>query len=251
LNDIRYYEEQLLNAWPTLQTLTYDGWLLRYGKGYTKRANAVHPLYRPVYMGLDEHIAQCEAFYIERGLPVIFKITEATEPEGLDAELARRGYELVDMVSIQVASLEELPEPKHSEVRISDGLTEAWLEDFCRMNPSHAPHRAAIRELFMGHQLPCRYAALLLGGRTVACGLAVLQGSAVGLFDIVADPDYRRQGLGESLMLHLLQAVKREGAREAYLQVLADNAPARRLYEKLGFREAYRQWFRVKASSKV
>ena len=42
---IRYLEELALNAWTSIQTVVYDGWLIRFSNGYTKRANSVNPIY--------------------------------------------------------------------------------------------------------------------------------------------------------------------------------------------------------------
>jgi len=39
---------------------------------------------------------------------------------------------------------------------------------------------------------------------------------------------------------------KENGAQYAYLQVMLNNAPALRLYSKLGFQEEYRYWYRLK-----
>jgi ribosomal protein S18 acetylase RimI-like enzyme len=47
-------------------------------------------------------------------------------------------------------------------------------------------------------------------------------------------------------MKALLSWGQEGGAESAYLQVMRDNGPAIRLYEKLGFEEIYPYWYRVK-----
>jgi ribosomal protein S18 acetylase RimI-like enzyme len=46
----------------------------------------------------------------------------------------------------------------------------------------------------------------------------------------------------------LLDRARRSGARIAYLQVDAANAPARRIYDRLGFRDAYSYHYRTPAA---
>jgi len=50
------------------------------------------------------------------------------------------------------------------------------------------------------------------------------------------DPAWRRQGIGEHLLVALLDLSIARGAREATLEVRLSNVAARRLYEKYGFR---------------
>ncbi|RRN74187.1 hypothetical protein EI200_02485 [Peribacillus simplex] len=38
-------EELLMNALAALQTQIYDGWVIRFADGYTKRANSINPIY--------------------------------------------------------------------------------------------------------------------------------------------------------------------------------------------------------------
>ncbi|MCZ8522264.1 MULTISPECIES: GNAT family N-acetyltransferase [Paenibacillus] len=247
MNDIRHYEEWAMNAWPCLQTRAEDGWLLRWAQGYTKRSNSVQPLY-PAYRPLEDKIRDAELFYGRQGLPVVFKMTEASEPAGLDAELEQRGYALVEPVSIRTLRFAEglLPQPAYPEAELSPVLTEAWLSAFLAFNPAHEAYRETILRLFSEHPAQCCFAVLKADGETVACGLSVLHGGESGLFDIVTGPAFRRQGYGESLILHLLHWSREQGSEGAFLQVLADNEPAVRLYDKLGFTERFRQWYRVK-----
>ena len=50
------------------------------------------------------------------------------------------------------------------------------------------------------------------------------------------DPRWRRRGVGERLLLALFDLAATRHAREATLEVRLSNMPARRLYEKYGFR---------------
>lgn len=50
------------------------------------------------------------------------------------------------------------------------------------------------------------------------------------------DPSWRRQGIGARMVLALLRMAGTLGARQATLEVRLSNLPARRLYERFGFR---------------
>src|SRR4030042_4455225 len=76
---IRLIEEISVNAWPALQTSLYDGWVLRFAGGFSRRSNSILPLY-PSQKEIIQKIRMCESLYRERGLPVVFKITPASDP---------------------------------------------------------------------------------------------------------------------------------------------------------------------------
>jgi N-acetylglutamate synthase len=73
-----------------------------------------------------------------------------------------------------------------------------------------------------------------------AVGVAAFADDWVGFRGIEVSPDHRRRGLGLAVMAALLGWGAERGATTAYLQVLADNAPALALYERLGFVEHHR-----------
>jgi ribosomal-protein-alanine N-acetyltransferase len=52
---------------------------------------------------------------------------------------------------------------------------------------------------------------------------------------IATHPDFRRQGIGEQLMIAALVSARKEGAERAFLEVRAGNAGALELYRKYGF----------------
>ena len=80
----RFLEEVSLSAWPALQTVLVDGWVVRFSNGFGRRANSVNPLY-PSVRSFEANLAECEALYARRDQRVVFKISPAAQPPGLDA----------------------------------------------------------------------------------------------------------------------------------------------------------------------
>lgn len=54
--------------------------------------------------------------------------------------------------------------------------------------------------------------------------------------DLVVDPNYRRQGVGEMLMMRVKQWATSKDAVEIMLTLWANNTEAEALYQKLGYR---------------
>lgn len=56
------------------------------------------------------------------------------------------------------------------------------------------------------------------------------------VISIAVLPHARRKGIGESLLRRAIEAIKRRGLKEVYLEVRVSNTPAINLYHKLGFK---------------
>lgn len=238
-------EELSLNAWAALQTIIYDGWIVRFANGYTKRANCINPLYPP-QLAAEEKIRFCEQLYREKNLPVVFKMTSAVFPSDLDQQLAERGYQKDSLTSVQTLDLESFSAAT-SSVEISESLSDKWLNQFCKMSFVSTENKSTLRNI-LNNIIPHHcFVSLQVQGNVVACGLGVLQSGYIGLFDIVTDKDFRKQGYGQQIVESILSWGKEHGARQAYLQVMLNNPPALRLYSKVGFVEKYQYWYRIKA----
>ena len=246
---IRTLEELSMNAWPALQTMLYGGWVLRFANGYTRRANSINPIYAST-RGVEGKIAACEEIYRAKNLRVVYKMTRAVFPENLDEILQSQGYAAEAQTSVQVLDLRRaIAPPTNRDVLLSESLTQDWVDDYCRLNAVAKQHKATMTQM-LANIAPARCAAriaLKQEGQVIAVGLGVAENGFVGLFDLVTDEKFRGCGFGRELVLNLLDWGKQNGARRAYLQVMLSNAPALRLYEKLGFRQVYQYWYRVKS----
>jgi ribosomal-protein-alanine N-acetyltransferase len=80
------------------------------------------------------------------------------------------------------------------------------------------------------------YLVVVRRGEIVAYGGVWVMVDEAHVTTFAVHPRYRRQGIGEKLLLALLDLSIERHAREATLEVRLSNLPARRLYEKYGFR---------------
>ena len=242
---IRHIEELALNAWPALQTVVYDGWIMRFANGFTRRANSVNPLY-PSTLEPQEKIRYCGEIYSAKGQDTVFKLTSAVFPGDLDSILAERGYVIDAPTNVQQLNLEHFVPARSEKVKVATSLDDPWLDDFCRLSSRASSYKPLIGQLLKNIASPMCFVCLKDQQETVALGMGVLERDYIGLYDIVTAESHRNQGLGTLLVKALLNWGQANGATSAYLQVMANNAPALRLYEKMGFQENYRYWYRMK-----
>jgi N-acetylglutamate synthase len=243
---IRLLEELSLNAWPSLQNVYDDGWMLRFAQGYTRRANSVNPLYLPSE-NLDEKIRRSESWYRARKQETVFKMTPLALPKELDGVLARQGYREEAITSVQTVSLETLDTPQQETITLAPDLNDDWLTLFCQIRGLTLRHLGTMRSMMSGIAPARSFAVLYRDNAPAALGFAVAEKGYVGLYDITTAENIRNRGIGRQLVLYLLNWGKAHGATNAYLQVMTTNAPALRLYDSLGFEEVYQYWYRVKA----
>lgn len=245
LNVIRRFEEISLNAWPALHTLYYDGWIARFANGVTKRANSVHMMYEST-LETESKIKHCEKLYTRQNLPVCFKITEIACPSNIDTILDNHGYRHEFDVSVQTMDLKNSGIINDNNSIIVEKSDDKWLDNYIKMNEVHPSKRPVLQKII--DNILCDKCLLTyrVNGIPVGCGLGVVEDRFIGLYDIVIDKNFRNRGWGKIMIENIMGWGISKGAEMSYLQVLTDNAPALRLYEKVGFKEEYKYWYRIK-----
>jgi ribosomal protein S18 acetylase RimI-like enzyme len=246
---IREIEELSLNAWTAPQSAVYDGWILNYASGYTRRANSVQVLY-PSTKPLAEKIPYCEAFYTARSQPTHFKLTRAAQPPELDSTLAALGYKRGANTSVQSLALEDVTWDIDIEGQAADVRSypsPVWLESYNEMFQLNPIYYNVSRTMHADHVLhPTHFVLLWDRSKPVATAMMVIERGFAGVYDVVVRESHRGRGYGRRLMDYLIWLARTDDAHTMYLNVMIDNTIAWNLYQSIGFRELYTYWYREK-----
>ena len=249
---IRKFEEMSLNAWPASETHYYDGWVIRFTQGYTKRANSINPIYSSS-INIDLKINICEGLYQDANLPTVFKITECSHPNELDKALESRGYKRIDEVSMQIIDLESFEALTNiNEIIINSKITQTWIDGYAKCSNIINPVNILIMtNLLFSIDKEVICVSIEKDGTSIAHGLGVIEDTYIGIFDIIVSKAYRGKGYGKAIVEEILQQAKSKDIKYAYLQVLKNNTIANNLYKQLGFRQLYTYWYRVKGNKDI
>lgn len=242
LDAVRKIEALAFAGWPALESRDVAGWRLRFANGYTKRANSINGL-RPDASVTSETIATLESAYRERGQLPIWRLSPLAPPP-IGALLTERGYRQIERSQLQVC-------PLHAgfaaapEVDILPRPEPAWLAAFAEHSPVKPEHRPTMQRMLEAIAAPVGFAFVREAGRPLAMAIGAVQGDHMGLFDVLVMPEARRRGLARRVTESLFARAWSQGARFAYLQVVATNTAALPLYAAQGFRTAYEYEYRV------
>ncbi|MBQ0058610.1 MAG: GNAT family N-acetyltransferase [Lachnospiraceae bacterium] len=245
LNEIKVIEDLSLNAWPSHQMQMYDGWILRFSYYYTCRTNCVEEIGLSS-LPIPEKVDYCERIYHRWQTPCIFKSTPLTNPL-LKEELESRGYGILRPTDVMVCNLEGITAHPENDLTIENQVSYAWLQGLFDLNHTdNIVHRRIVPSMYAA--IPKNQIAISITDheKVIATGLGILDRDYIGVYAIHVNPSYRRRHMARDIVSTLLVEGRKAGAKYAYLQCLSDNAPAKNLYQSLGFKTKYEYCFLAK-----
>ena len=246
-------EEAGLRASAPREQRVIDGWLVRLAPGKAKRARSIQPV-APGRLGIDEKLALCLPLFAAAELPPIVRITPFAQPARLDEHLAEVGMTKFDDSLVMVLpSLDAIANTgtfDSGAVTLETMDARSFAEWVGAARGSSAREVAAQADRIANAPVPHHAVAVRGRDGVVVCGGQVaVEGSLAGLYDVFTLGQARGRGLADRLCRHLLDHARRRGANAGYLQVDAGNGGARRLYRRLGFRDAYPYHYRTPAAA--
>ncbi len=243
LATVRRYEAAGFRAWPAA-AVHYDGtWVVRLTAGHpAKRLNSITPLDPGDIDGMADRIGRASRRFEAYGRPLTFRLSPlagSTIAAHLDAE----GWSRFDDSLVMRMPLADAP--------VENAIDQIPLRDISRfvsaslkVHGSDASLRPGLSEIIGAIQPEAGLFVLERGDEPLATLICVHDGDLAGLFEIATDEPVRGQGHGRQLILSALKWARLRGAREAWLQVGADNGPALGLYRSLGFSDVYHYHYR-------
>lgn len=192
----------------------------------------------------DPMIDALFARYEARGVPFLWFVHPTATPSNLDARLAQRGFDEVDVLAGMAADLDELPDPVDppSGVELIEVTPERGFSSFIEFvaNRWQVPDSVRSHLLDMADVIrfgapgsPNRAWLAVKDGVPLAKSVTHESREAVGLYGMVTKPEARGLGLGRLVCVHALTAARRRGRR---LAVLHSTPMAESLYASVGFR---------------
>jgi len=243
-------EDAGLNASAPPQQRWLDGWLVRFCAGKAKRARCINAVAIGQLPVLDK-LALCQHLFDEMRLPMIVRVTPMSQPRNLDGILESTGLRAFDdtrvMVHSDLSALQAEPLGGAVSLQRVGHASFAQIVGQLRGSPL-AQQQSHAQRLELS---PVPFEAWVLrpvGESTVlACGQTAMEDDMVGLYDVFTASGARNQGWARRLCAELLRRAAEKGARTGYLQVDANNFPARSVYHRLGFADGYAYHYRTSA----
>lgn len=236
---VRRLEAAGFRAWPA-EHVSFDGsWQLRMTPGHpSKRLNGLVPLDPFDERDMEGRAAAAERAFAGHGVTAAIRQSPLCPP-GLPVVLENLGWHRGYETLVMTADLDDLDLGSGMD-HLPTHDVQRFAEACVRIDEARDTTPAKIASIISRIE-PAAGLFLMEGANgPTAVGICVQDFDLAGIQQVVVETSARRRGLGRELVSSALRWARLRGARQAWLQVLADNEGARRLYAAMGFGVAYR-----------
>jgi GNAT superfamily N-acetyltransferase len=235
-------EATCLRAWPALSEIESGDWVLRFGKGLTRRANSANPVREPA-SGFDTVLARCRELYPAIGLPVVIRVPSIIDA-GIDRRLDDLGFKTEGASLVMHAPIANGTGESDPTIVVMTKATPTWLSAQAELRALSARDADVFATIVSRIRSEAGFAAVVQDGKFVSLGFAVISDGLVCFEAVITHPNHRSRGLASRLVSALLAWAKLRGARDACLQVEAGNSSALSVYRRLGFETIHAYHYR-------
>ena len=236
-------EELSMNAWPSLETVLYDGWVIRLANGYSNRSNSINPIY-PSRLKPEMKFEYCEELFARHNMATTYKLLNCDEHTIIDQKLESLNYQKIHETSIQICEIQANPKINSTGIIVSEDFDDKWINSVIEFNKVERKDIPTFKKILGSIAMEKIVIRKESGAETAGCGYGVTGNNYAGVFDIVVKEKFRGKGYGRQIVEAILSEAAKRSMRYSYLQVMLNNPIALHLYKKLGYREIYRYWYR-------
>lgn len=250
VKEVKRFQEFLMNAWPAEQYFFLNGWILRFTKGVTYRANSVIPInYTGNSARIENDLEIVENAYRSFNLPTIFTMHEYFEPKELDRTLRNRGYIEQDRTNALLMQVQKL-DIKNVNSKFSYEIHNERVREFSSLLAKFTKRdkfqQEIIEEITNRIIVPKKcFVVAKWQGEPIGTLMGVL--NPHGYFyvaDVLVIPEFRRQKIASSMLKTVIKEwAILNGAEYIWLQVELQNLNAMKLYENLGMNKVYSYYY--------
>ncbi|EAU42217.1 GCN5-related N-acetyltransferase [Fulvimarina pelagi HTCC2506] len=251
LANIRRLEALGFRAFPA-STTEFDGtWAIRLTPAYpAKRLNSVNPLDPGDNARIAERIEQASRRFRDAGRALTFRLSPLA-PQELVNHLDVEGWKRFDETCVLTADL--------SAIDLSGSIDRLPFKDVERYVEASLSVHERSQKLANGLKrviediapVKTMYIREAPDGKPLGVAMAIHERDISGVLDVAVAKERRREGIGRDLVSSALAQVRNRGAKSAWVQVEASNAPGLALYQTFGFREAYRYVYRARRTPQL
>ncbi len=242
MDEIVRMERCHVKAWPAFETRDIQGWHWRYSGGGSQRANSVSTV---DFIG-DDPVAAVEAaetLYRAKNTVARFQTFDHTQPAGLDNVLQARGYRETESTITMLKRIVAGTAPSDTE-RYNRAEPE-WQQVY--LGEITENRRAVNLRSLENIPWPRAFFGCRRDGWLISTALSVTGFGCAVVECVATRADSRRQGGADAVLRALEAWAATQDADLLGLQVVATNAPAIALYERLGYVAGARNRFWVKS----
>lgn len=254
LATIKALEEANLNGFPSERSVVDGAWVARLSPGNpARRVNSLNVMDPRDGRDARQRLAEMQVLFARNGVPFHLRHTPLT-PMAL-AEIADdEGWTRSGETDVWVREQGDLEVGARAEEG-ADGIRsvdlDAFITAFGTIGGTRAEAVTSVALQRLADALNRVAVARLTflaedrDGAPLGVVLAVAERGLLGIYDLAVRPEARRQGIGARLVARCLAEGAARGCRLAWLQVTAENGPARALYRGMGFRRGYGYHYRL------